>query len=90
MDEFHKFEIDEKMLEQYIELCSTEGEINHRGIYHMLKQLAMMGYLWRTNWRVLLFNGNHEAEVSEEYSKYLDLRAQHKDVSFLEGDDEEG
>ena len=48
----------------------------------MISQIAEMGYRWRSEYKVVLFNGENEAEFDEEYAEYLDKKAQRQDVDW--------
>jgi len=48
-----------------------------------------MGYQHRDDWKIILTNGDHEGEVSDAYSDYLDRKACGESVWFNpEGDGE--
>ena len=51
-------------------------------VYHILCQVMEMGQQHRDSWRVILTNGDHEAEVSETYADYLDRKACGEEVWF--------
>jgi len=70
-----EFHIDEQVLNDYLKLLRTDGEMNHKGIYALLSQLAMMGYLHRDSHKVVLHNNGSEADLDEDYEKYLDNKA---------------
>lgn len=72
--------IDEVILNQAIELVNVGGECEHRLLYHLVSQIAEMGYRWRSEYKVTLFNGDAEANFDDEYALYLDRKAQRKDV----------
>lgn len=82
-----EFRIEEKMLEEAIRLSGPEGELNYRPIYHLLTTLREMGHRWRSEYRVVLFCNDVEAEYDERYALYLDKRAQREDVVW---DEEKG
>ena len=37
--------------------------------------IALAGYRWRTPFKVVLFNGDKEADLDDDYNAYLDLKA---------------
>jgi len=71
MDELR---IDEVLLHECI-MEATVGESQHRGIKAILEMIAMAGYRWRTPVKVVLFNGDKEADLDDDYNEYLDGRA---------------
>jgi hypothetical protein len=75
-------ELDETQIRELVAHVGPEGETPHRYIYHLLSQFLTMGYSHRDSWRVILYNGDHEGEVSEAYAKYLDRKACGEDVWF--------
>jgi hypothetical protein len=74
--------LDEERLLELLSLTGPGGVIEHRYLYHLLKQLHLMGYTWRDEWKVTLCNGDHEPEISEVYAEYCDLLAENQSVSF--------
>ncbi len=75
------FEIMESDLQKYIDEVGPSGE-GMRMVYHILCQVMEMGQQHRDSWRVILTNGDHEAEVSETYADYLDRKACGEEVWF--------
>ena len=75
------FEIVESDLQKYIDEVGPNGE-GMRMVYHILCQVMQMGQQHRDSWRVILTNGDHEAEVSETYADYLDRKACGYEVWF--------
>ena len=73
MDEMR---IDENLLNDLIHLTTHDGQCAHRGLLNMLQMVAMMGYRHRSNYRVVLFRDDSEADFDDEYAEYLDLKAQ--------------
>ena len=65
----------EETLNEYIEHTSERGDEEHKGIHNLLKDIAMLGYLFRSNHTVTLINGDVNSEDDEDYQKYLDLKA---------------
>jgi hypothetical protein len=41
-----------------------------------------MGASFRDEWKIIMFNGDHEGELSENYAAYLDLILRNKKVTF--------
>jgi len=80
MDELR---IDEELLNECIKVA-TFGENQHRGIKGILEMIAMAGYRWRTPVKIVLFNGDNEAELDDEYNDYLDEKACAKTISWDE------
>jgi hypothetical protein len=78
--------IDEVILNQALKLVDVGGECEHRLLYHLIAQIAEMGHRWRSEYKIVLFNGEAEAEFDEEYADYLDLRAQKKKVEWTKED----
>ena len=76
------FEIMEEDLQKCIEEVGPTGELGLRMTYHILTQMLEMGQQYRDSWRVILTNGDHEAEVSETYADYLDRKACGEKVWF--------
>ena len=64
--------VDENLLDQLIDLTDGPGEMAHRGIHHMLRQLRAMGYGHRHLWSVRLFNGDSDADLDPSYAAHLD------------------
>lgn len=75
------FEIMEEDLQKCIQEVGPQGE-GMRMAYHILTQMLEMGQQHRDSWRVILHNGDHEAEVSETYADYLDRKACGEEVWF--------
>ncbi len=76
------FEIIESQLDECINYVGPMSEHNHRFIYHILCQLKSMGEQHRDEWRIILMEGDHEAEMSETYAEYLDRKACGEKVWF--------
>lgn len=77
-----EWRLDEILLNKALELTNVGGDCEHRLLYHMISQIAEMGYRWRSEYKVVLFNGENEAEFDEEYAEYLDKKAQRQDVDW--------
>lgn len=78
--------IDEVILNQALKLVDVGGECEHRLLYHLIAQIAEMGHRWRSEYKIVLFNGEAEAEFDEEYADYLDQRAQKEKVEWTKED----
>ena len=85
MDELR---IDEELLNECLREVSMGGDNQHRGIKGLLEMLAMAGYRWRTPVKVVLFNGDMEADLDEEYNAYLDRKACGEKITWAEHDTE--
>ncbi len=78
-----EFRLDEKMIDEAIDLVKEGGESEHRLLYHILTSLREMGYRWRSPYKVVLLGDNElEAEYDEDYANYLDLKAQRKNITW--------
>ena len=44
--------------------------------------IAMAGYRYRSNFRVVLYQNDDEADFDDDYAEYLDLKAQGEDASW--------
>tara|TARA_Y100000996_G_scaffold352237_1_gene291762 strand:+ start:248 stop:505 length:258 start_codon:yes stop_codon:yes gene_type:complete len=73
MDEMR---IDENLLNECLELATNDENMQHRGLMGLLQMVAMMGYRHRSNYRIVLFRDDYEADFDDEYAEYLDLKAQ--------------
>jgi len=74
--------LDEERLLELLSDAGPGGEIENRYLYHILKQLHTMGASFRDEWKIVMFNGDHEGELSENYAAYLDLILRNKKVTF--------
>ncbi len=74
--------LDEERLLELLQDAGPGGEIENRYLYHILKLLHTMGATFRDEWKVIMFNGDHEGELSENYAEYLDLLLRNKTVTF--------
>lgn len=74
-----ELKIDEGTLNRYLEMTDFEGELHHRGLNALLKDIAMLGYLHRDEHKIILMNSDStppvDAEYDEDYQKYLDRKA---------------
>ncbi len=68
--------IDENLLNECLELATNDENMQHRGLMGLLQMVAMMGYRHRSNYRIVLFRDDYEADFDDEYAEYLDLKAQ--------------
>lgn len=75
------FEISEGDLQRCIDLVGPQGE-GLRMPYHILLQVLQMGQQHRDSWKVILHDGDHEAELSETYADYLDRKSCGEKVWF--------
>ena len=74
--------LDEERLLELLSDAGPGGQIENRYLYHILKQFHIMGASFRDEWKIVMFNGDHEGELSESYAEYCDLLLQNKEVSF--------
>jgi hypothetical protein len=49
--------------------------MEHRGMNAFFKQIAMLGYLFRDEHKIVLTNGEVRAEYDDDYDRYLDMKA---------------
>ena len=75
--------IDEGLIDKFIEMTSINGEQCHKGIHHLLKDIRMLGYLHRGGHNILLEGEEGIADLSAEYSTYLDKRAAGIKTKFI-------
>jgi hypothetical protein len=64
--------LDQNLLDSMIELTDGGGEMAHRAIHHLLRQLRTMGYAHRDVWSIRLFNGDSDADLDPSYAEHLD------------------
>jgi|TARA_B100001996_G_C18262307_1_gene439632 hypothetical protein len=79
MDELR---IDEILVNDCLRLLTFDENFQHRGLRHLVEMLAMAGYRHRSEYKVVLYNDNAEADFDDAYAHYLDLKAQGKDVEW--------
>ncbi|MBP98535.1 hypothetical protein CMK18_21505 [Candidatus Poribacteria bacterium] len=79
MDELR---IDEVLLNECLHLLTYDENMQHRGLRNLLEMVAMAGYRYRSNYRVVLTHGDFEPDFDENYAHYLDLKAQGEDVKW--------
>ena len=78
-----EFRIEERMIDEAIDLVKEGGEMEHRMLYHVLTSLREMGYRWRSPYKVVLLSDNElEAEYEDDYAHYLDLKAQRRKITW--------
>jgi hypothetical protein len=81
--------IDEVLLNKALKLVNVGGEQEHRLLYHLINQIAEMGYRWRSEYIITLFDGDIEPNFDSKYAEYLDKKAQRQDVVWSNSDEEE-
>ena len=64
---------DRKLLEEAIDWAGPEGEGKHRLVYHFLCMLRQMGWNWRKEYLVVLYDHESEPDFDEEYANYLEM-----------------
>lgn len=64
--------LEEELLDTLVELTDAPGEMPHRAIHHLLRQLRSMGHSHRDNWSIRLFNGDSDADLDPAYAEHLD------------------
>ena len=71
--------IDEGLLNEFIEMTAFGGELHHRGLNALLRDIAMLGYLYRDKHNIILMNTHSDppvdSELDEDYQQYLDKKA---------------
>lgn len=80
--------VEERLIEEAIELVEPDGEHENRLLYHLLVQLREMGYRHRATYRVVLFNQDADADFDEDYAAYLDKKACREDATWPLGEEE--
>ena len=73
---------DRKLLEEAIDWAGPEGEGKHRLVYHFLCMLRQMGWNWRKEYLVVLYDHESEPDFDEEYANYLDRLASGLDATW--------
>ena len=71
----NELRFDRKLLESAIEFAGPEGAGANRLVYHFLCMLRQAGWNWRTEYLVVLYDGESEPDYDEEYANYLDRMA---------------
>jgi len=80
-----EFRLNEKMIDDAIDLVKEGGVSEHRLLYHILTSVREMGYRWRSEYKVVLLGDNElEAEYEKDYANYLDLKAQRRKITWEE------
>ncbi len=79
MDELR---IDEQLLNECLHLLTHDENMQHRGLKNLIEMLAMAGYRYRSNYRIVLFRDNAESDYDDDYATYLDLKAQGENPSW--------
>lgn len=77
-----EFRVEEFILDAAIDKARPGGENEDRLTYHILTSIRDMGYRWRSDYKVVLFRGDIEAEFDDDYAKYLDKKAQREEAEF--------
>lgn len=72
MTDPREFVVEERYLDELIELTDVTGPMAHKGIYHLLSQLRSMGLAHRDVWSIRLFNGDSDADLDPAYAEHLD------------------
>ena len=73
MDELR---IDEGLLNEILHLLTYDENMQHKGLKNLVEMVAMAGYRFRSEFRVVLYQGDAESDYDDEYANYLDLKAQ--------------
>ena len=55
MDELR---IDEGLLNECLHLLTTDENMQHRGLRNLIEMIAMAGYRYRSEYRIVLFQGD--------------------------------
>ena len=79
MDELR---IDEGLLNECLHLLTTDENMQHRGLRNLIEMIAMAGYRFRSEYRVVLYQGDAESDYDDDYATYLDLKAQGENPSW--------
>lgn len=80
-----EFRIDEKMMNEAVDLVKEGGVLENRMLYHILTSIREMGYRWRSPYKIVLLGDNElEPEFEEDYANYLDLKAQREEITWEE------
>ena len=79
MDELR---IDENLLNQCLHLLTYDEGMQHRGLRNLIEMIAMAGYRHRSEYKIVLYNNNAEADFDDDYAQYLDLKAQGENPSW--------
>jgi len=79
MDELR---IDEGLLNEILHLLTYDENMQHKGLKNLVEMVAMAGYRFRSEFRVVLYQGDAEADYDDDYATYLDLKAQGENPSW--------
>ena len=69
MDELR---IDEGLLNEVLHLLTYDENMQHKGLRNLIEMLAMAGYRFRSEFRVVLYQGDAESDYDEDYATYPD------------------
>ena len=72
MTDPREFVVEERYLDELIELTDVSGDMAHKGIYHLLSQIRSMGLAHRDVWSIRLFSGDSDADLDPAYAEHLD------------------
>ena len=72
MTDPREFVVEERYLDELIELTDVSGAMAHKGIYHLLSQIRSMGLAHRDVWSIRLFSGDSDADLDPAYAEHLD------------------
>ncbi len=67
-----EFVLEEKLIDHAIAITDVDGEMAHKSIHHLLRQLRSMGLCHRDLWSVRLFSGDSDADLDPAYAEHLD------------------
>ena len=67
-----EFVVEEKLLDHAIAITDVDGEMAHKAVHHLLRQLRTMGLCHRDLWSIRLFNGDSDADLDPDYAEHLD------------------
>ena len=79
MDELR---IDEMLINDCLRLLTYDENFQHRGLRHLVEMIAMAGYRFRSEYRIILENNGKDADFDDDYAAYLDLKAQGEAVEW--------
>jgi hypothetical protein len=67
--------IEESILDKFLEYSEIDSPHGHRGIHNLLLQIRELGYLWESQHRIVLYDGESSGDLDEDYASYLNKRA---------------
>ena len=70
---------------RFYTLLTHDENMQHRGLRNLIEMIAMAGYRYRSEFRVVLYQGDAESDYDEDYATYLDLKAQGENPSMAVG-----